>query len=195
MSGVESNSPVESAIVFVTPRSMPTCGRFGNRNHAAYNRARQAHIYEADFRNADLCPFGSELADARLAGFVAEAHLAVFGLKARESGSTGKEAGIGSVQIAKRLNERRRMDGCEPGKLGAKLRQLAALRNVVQRNARGLGLSPKVAPLLKSEIIDEAPRVGGRLHQRGLLGGGVKAVAKGSLNHSLFTSRRGAWTQ
>lgn len=146
---------------------------YSHTTHLAYQIASVAILHPPHFRHFDLRPFAVETLNSGFSGLDLKALIQARFSELRKAAAP-KEVREAFVQIGKRRMLEAGRCCSNPIDFRAKLRQLPPLRNSIQRLAGGAPvLSPKVAALLKREIVNEAHttcefRQNGGLFSRGI---------------------------
>ena len=159
--------------------------RDGNILDRAAQRAAVAELDPTDLGQAHGRPFAVELPDLDLAALKPESVVDALAARRRVAGTSGEEVRECLVEIAERLLLARLRNGGDPIELGAKLRQFASLRDVVEFGfGSPLELPPPVVALFEREVVDETAHAS-ELPERGfLIGGRSHLVSEATKDHA-----------
>lgn len=164
----------------------------GRVHNLAANGSCVAVLDQTYFRQSDRGPTPALSADSDVLALEAETVVDALASMLGEAGPTREEVGHRSIKVAQRLRERHAWNATDPINLSPQLCNLASLSGEIEDDSVGPRLSPKVASLLQSEIVNEAGHARDLPEPFFLLGRRRKAITKGPLNHVLFLAHRGA---
>lgn len=176
-----------SLVLYLAGEDSAPARRPGNKRHVLDvppNGARVTKLDPADLWEPKGRPLGIQAPDTHVGPPYPNRLASAFDARFGVFGAPAEESPEGEVQVAKRIFQRSSRNIGNPVHLRAKVCDLAALGHG-GNDAAGLSpiLSPKVATLLKAEIVHKPHRTRPRTKTRRLRGRGLQVVAKASVDH------------
>ena len=163
----------------------------------AAHRASIAKTNPPDLRQADARPIAVQSIDIDLAALEAEGLILALAARRRVAGAAGEEVLKRLVEIAQGLLFAGLRNGGDPIELGAELRQLAGLRDIIEvLSGLALELPPEMLALIECRIVDRAadarelPEQGFLFGTRGELEAETAEDYQGAGRYSVSAERR-----